>query len=316
MEGRCVFPMMWTIAFRRGTPTPMRRILLSGLALLALGLAVSDARAQTAPPSNDGTPAPAVQPAPAAAAQPGYPPSGYPPPPAGYPPPPAGYPPPPAGYAPPAGYPPPPAYPPPAYPPRRYYGGAYGQPPQVAAGYHTHDGAYIRLQLGFGYTSMSTSEPGFDLKASGGGGAFGLAIGGAVNNNLIIYGTILDSVASKPTVEFNGQTATGNFSAGVVGLGGGVAYYLDTNLFFSGSLLASQLVIDDSSGNQVGKSDWGFTVEGQLGKEWWASDNWGLGASLQVVYGRMKDQGSLTSTGSPPTWSATGINLLFSATYN
>ncbi len=298
--------------------------ILPCLALLALGLAATEARAQPAPapaPPNDGTTAPPAgpPPGPGPAAQPGYPPNAYPPPP------PSGYP-PPAGYAPPPGYPPAQGYPPPGYPPPppgypppppRYYHGPYSQAPATAPGWHLHDGTYVRLQLGFGYTSMSTTVSGGDFKVSGGGAALGIAIGGAITNNLIIYGTLVDSIASDPTLEQNGVSMTAKgASAGVVGVGGGLAYYLDGNVYLAGSLLASQLVIDDSDGHQVGKSDWGFTFEGLLGKEWWVSDNWGLGVSLEAMLGRMKDQDTGLAPGSPPTWSVAAFNVLFSATYN
>jgi hypothetical protein len=300
MNVRGVSPMMRTITYR----------LSATVALLALALAATPARAQVAPSApNDGTTTAPASPSPAPAPQPGYPPAGYPPPPAGYPPP--GYPPPP-GYAPPPGYPPPAGYPP---PPRRYYRGQYTQQPEVPPGFHTHDGTFIRLQLGFGYNNMSASVPGLDMKVSGGGAGFGIAIGGALNNNVVLYGTLLDSIASDPTIELNGVSQTANgASAGVVGVGGGLAYYLDSNLFFAGSLLASRLVIDNSSGDAIARSDWGFTFDGQIGKEWWASDNWGLGFSFQVLLGRMKDQDD--GSGLTPTWSFASFNVLFSASYN
>ena len=100
----------------------------------------------------------------------------------------------------------------------------------------------------------------------------------------------------------------------MVGVGGGLAYYLDSNLFFAGSLLASRLVINNSDGNAIARSDWGITFDGQIGKEWWASDNWGLGVSLQLLLGRMKDQDD--GSGLTPTWSFASFNVLFSASYN
>jgi hypothetical protein len=184
-------------------------------------------------------------------------------------------------------------------------------------GSHTHDGGYVRLQLGFGYTSMSATSGSDTLKLSGGGAGFGIAVGGAVTRNVIIYGTIVDSIASDPTIELNGMSVTANgTSAGVIGLGAGMAYYLDANVFLAGSLLASRLVIDDSNGNEMGRSDWGFTFEGLLGKEWWVSDNWGLGLSGQLMLGAMKDHAALATGEAVPTWHLAAFNVLFSATYN
>ena len=86
-------------------------------------------------------------------------------------------------------------------------------------------------------------------------------------------------------------------------------------MFLAGSLLASRLVVSDSNNNDIGRSDWGFTFEGLIGKEWWVSDNWGLGISAQGLLGAMKDQ-QTTPGQSVPTWHVAAFTLLFSATYN
>jgi hypothetical protein len=72
---------------------------------------------------------------------------------------------------------------------------------------------------------MSTDASGNDFKVSGGGAGFGIAVGGTVLPNLIVYGTILDSLAFGPTVKVSGVTSTASDnSAGVVGIGVGLAY--------------------------------------------------------------------------------------------
>ena len=47
-----------------------------------------------------------------------------------------------------------------------------------------------------------------------------------------------------------------------------------------------------------------------VGKEWWASENWGLGMAADLVYSRIPD-----SSGSA-TWNGFGAGVLFSTTYN
>jgi hypothetical protein len=114
-----------------------------------------------------------------------------------------------------------------------------------------------------------------------------------------------------------GAVSVGGFGrAGMIGIGGGAAYYLESNLFFAGSLLGSQLFIDDSNGNSVVQSDLGITFEGLFGKEWWVSDNWGLGVTGQVLLGVMKDQAIPGQNASTPTWKLAAFSVLFSATYN
>jgi hypothetical protein len=112
---------------------------------------------------------------------------------------------------------------------------------------------------------------------------------------------------------------TTNTTATLAGIGGGLAYYLDpANVYFAGSLLATSLQISDTTNGQnrtVGETDSGFGVELLVGKEWWVSDNWGIGAAAQFIYGAMQDKDTF-NTSSPPTWSAAELALLFSASFN
>ena len=193
-----------------------------------------DAPAEAAPAAPPAAAPPAAAPPAAPAYPPGYAPPGYAPP--GYAPP---------GYAPP-GYAPPPGYPPPGYgyaPPTAY--GGYPPPPPQSTGFHTHDGAYVRLQFGGGFTKMSTTEAGTSLEVSGGSTSFAVAVGGAVTENLVIYGTLTGTSISSPTVKVAGTSQTGSGSADSFGLGAGLAYYIEpTNLYVAGSLLAQQLQAD------------------------------------------------------------------------
>jgi hypothetical protein len=281
------------------------RFLVAPLLLMsALG---SAARAQTPPPEQAPAPAAApAAPAPAAAPPPGSPPPGYPPP--GYPPP---------GYAPPPGY-PPPGY---GYPPPGYAAPGYAPPPRHLAGFHEHDGFYLRLHTGAGYTRMSANSTGNDIVISGGSLALSIAVGGAITDNLILFGTFTFAEITSPDIKINGMSfGTSNNSADSAGLGGGVAYYFEpSNVYLSGSLLAHQLQISDSGGNAVAQTQWGVGFEGLVGKEWWVSDNWGLGIAAQFLFASMKDKPDATGlvmTGDTPTWTTETFSLLFSATYN
>jgi hypothetical protein len=214
--------------------------------------------------------------------------------------------PPPAGYPAPSAYgnpPPPPAY---GYPPPRYAA------PALPPGYHQHDGVYVRLQLGVGYLQLKTSTDGDDVAAKGAGANFEIAVGGAVAPNFILYGAFLIADSSSPTITLNGMSiGNANGSLDVVGFGGGAAYYFpDINAFVLGSIYAARIESSDSSGDTVETSDLGWVLEGQVGKEWWVSSDWGLGVAGQVVGGRINAQGG------SPTYSALSFGLLFSATYN
>jgi hypothetical protein len=209
------------------------------------------------------------------------------------------------GQAPP---PPPPGYGAPAYgPPAPGYGPAY-EPP----GTHTHDGFYLRMFLGFGYTNMELEDQ--DVSVGGTGGAFGIALGAAVSENLIVFAEIFDDIAMNPTLKQGGTEFEGNdISAGVVAVGGGIAYYfMPSNVYVSGTLSWGQLTVRDTENNEeIGESEFGPGLSLMVGKEWWVSPNWGLGGALQIYGGRMKDKGD-----NAPTWATQAIALTSSATYN
>ncbi len=174
----------------------------------------------------------------------------------------------------------------------------------------THDGFYLRLNMGGGYTSMSTEVSGAKLKVSGSGGGIGVALGGVVAGNLVVFGELFDNIVSNPTVTLDGVSVnTKDTSAGVVGVGPGAAYYLPMNMFVSGTLAFSRLVLDTGSATYRSNTGIGFSVK--VGKEWWVSNNWGLGLCGQFYAGTMKE-----SSGGNPTWTTSAFAILFSATYN
>jgi len=266
---------------------------------LVLWLAAAPAQAQSSQRSE-----PTAAPPPAYAPPPGYgyPPGYYPPPAAYYPPP--GYYPPPAAYYPPPGYYPPPATTSPPPPPP-------GPPP----GHHQHDGLYMRLGFGLGYLRASDGRLGTTETISGAGVGMDFALGAAVARNLLIFGNLTMTSATDPTRTYAGTSQTLTSSElSLWGIGPGVAYYLERlNLYFSGTVSLSNVSLSDTSMNSTGGgdlTDFGFGAGLMVGKEWWVSSNWGLGAAALARFASMamKDYDARMT--------ATGISLLFSATFN
>ena len=302
-----------------------RLVSLPALALTTGMMASLPARAQTTPPpaTQPATPPPATQPAaPAPAGTPppaeGQMPPAYAPPP-GYgqpqqaaPPPGYGYPQQP-GY-PPSGYPPPPGYAQPGYPPPGYPPPGYYPPPPVAYAdsMHLHDGFYLRLHLGGSYLQLNS-----DIGTlSGPGASFGIALGGAIAPNLIIYGTFFGVSVTDPHFESDGGSPStlSGMTLSLTGLGGGLAYYLPNNVYFAGTVATMQWSMnrsDDSYNSYYTRDDskWGVGVQGLVGKEWWVSQDWGIGLAGEVMAASMKDDADMT-------WTGLAFSLLFSATYN
>jgi len=229
----------------------------------------------------------------------GQPPQGYgQPPPNNYPPP--GY----SNYPPP----PPPRY---GYPPPR----GYGRPVVYAPPVYQHDGFYLHMHLGGGYTSMTATSNGDKFTLSGGSVAIGIAAGGVIAPNLILYGTFYDTVITDPNVAYNGVNAgvMGGSSASLYGIGIGLAYYLmPVNVFFMGALTATKMDDSDSYDNyNYFNTDFGLGFQGQVGKEWWVARDWGLGVAAEVTLATMKD-----SYNQDVRWSGGSFSILFSATCN
>src|SRR5262249_831673 len=88
-----------------------------------------------------------------------------------------------------------PVGPPPLAPTATYPAAPNAMASVPRAGFHEHDGVFVRLVLGGGYNNMSTSVQGSDIKVSGGGGSFAVAVGGALSRNLVLYGEIAESTA-------------------------------------------------------------------------------------------------------------------------
>jgi len=280
--------------------------LIVAAAVPAWGAATSSA------PGPDPAAAPAPIPPPPAG--PGYAPPAYgtpPPPPPGYgtPPPPPydGAPPPPPPTGPWGGYPPPPG---------PYY--AVSRPPVP----HVHDGFFLRMHLGPALTHASGSSAGIsaggttgDAVYSGIGASMGIAIGGVVAPNLILHGVLLLTSADNPDVTLAGRSvgqSTG--SATVAAFGGGATYYFEPfNLYLSGNLLAAQFELDagPDAPNLVYDTKLGLGFEAMVGKEWWVSPDWGLGAAAELIGASMKDKNDADIR-----WTTTSFALLFSATYN
>lgn len=193
----------------------------------------------------------------------------------------------------------------------------------VEPGSHRHDGFMLRLQLGGGAMSSSSSQAvAFDQfgtplvgngKFSGGSGYFGVAVGYAVVPNLIVLGETWAIADTSPTFTFEGQKLdTSGLSHTLSGYGVGAAYYLEgLNAFVEATLGIAKASLDD--GNTSSSTENGATFRLGVGKEWWVSTNWGIGAAFNALFGSMKASGGGTAA---PTWKSNAFVLVVSATYN
>lgn len=178
-----------------------------------------------------------------------------------------------------------------------------------------HDGFMLRLAAGFGYGSGTEEVPVLgDVELSGGAGFFSLDIGGALVDNLVLHGRLSSLLLASPTVYVQDQEfdTPDDASLSFALLGVGLTYYLmPANVYFTGVVGVARASADDGTGDPS-TTKAGFGLQGDIGKEWWVSDNWGLGVAGRLMYAAVPDeQVGDDST----TLHGLGFGVLFSATY-
>jgi hypothetical protein len=184
---------------------------------------------------------------------------------------------------------------------------AYGPAP------FQHDGLFLRAYLGIGYGRFGSEVPGTgQVIIDGGGAGLALAAGWTIRPNLILYLELFGNGMGQPDVTVDGTTfeTSEDASASVAGLGPGLAFYTRTNVFVSGTLGISRIVVTDND-ETIGESQAGLGFNGMVGKEFWLSPTFALGVVGQLFLGSMKDEQD-----SDITWGAFGLTLGVSATYN
>jgi hypothetical protein len=176
---------------------------------------------------------------------------------------------------------------------------------------HRHLGFYLRADLGLGYMSIKESTAAGDLKITGAAGFFGIHVGGALSENVILGLHVFDGALRNPKVELAGRSGTANdTTATMVAYGPELtAYFMPQNLYLSMSVGISR-VRADSNGSS-GDSANGLGAQLALGREWWVSEHWGLGLVGHVTGASNPDKGN-----GAPALTTLGFGLAFSATYN
>jgi hypothetical protein len=118
------------------------------------------------------------------------------------------------------------------------------------------------MGLGLSYVHINKGSTGLNL--------LDIALGFAVAPNFIIYGEVTLAPGAR--------------------IGPGVAYYLmPINMYFGGGLMLQSLPTN------IGTIS-GFGIQGQFGKEWFVSPQWGIGAQATLNVGVMGDYNPIAFT--------------------
>jgi hypothetical protein len=190
--------------------------------------------------------------------------------------------------------------------------------PPPDRGAERHDGFMLRLTLGFGGASMKEKLDASVLSAtsmeiSGFSGTFSFDIGAALTDGLVLHARLSDFVMTSPSVKVNGMTlgSANNSTFGAILFGPALTYYfMPINLYLTAAVGGSWLNVQNRNGDSA-TSGGGLGLNFDLGKEWWVSDNWGLGVALRFWYSHVSGKDS--SIGYSDNF--LGYGIVFSATY-
>jgi len=176
-------------------------------------------------------------------------------------------------------------------------------------------GFLLRMHLGAGYRSASTSGTGPSMMASGRGAGVSILAGGAVARNLFVYGEFLTEHTSNPTLEFGQTKAVANQATmSLSGFGPGIMYWMPYGVHVGGTFLLTNLKIE-KDGVEQGSTDLGYGFSARLGRDFWLHRHWALGVVGQFTVASMRDKES-SPTHPAATFTATAFTVGLAGSYN
>jgi hypothetical protein len=134
------------------------------------------------------------------------------------------------------------------------------------------------------------------------------AAGGAVAENIILHFDATGVITSNPSVG-NTSMTSGGLTTYLVGVG--ATAYVFSNFYLTGTIGIARTRFE--SNGKPYETDNGYGVNFMIGKEWWVSENWGLGVAGQLIRTSCPDS---AVSGARFNFNTTSIGALISATYN
>lgn len=198
-------------------------------------------------------------------------------------------------------------------------------------GFHTHDGFYYSINLGFAYqTTTIAGYTGFDsLGLSGSATAISSKMGWSLDNSWVVscnIHTLLFGTFGTPRIYAEPDIVTTRLDKSkeltITLVGPGITYYTPENYFATATIAPASVLYQDKKG--ATNIDSGFGLSLGFGREWWISNNWGIGFMVQATYSRveLEDIDVVIATSLGPytdnnfvisTWS---LSFAITATYN
>jgi hypothetical protein len=192
----------------------------------------------------------------------------------------------------------------------------------VPKGFHTHDGFYLSLTGGPAFGAITWDATNFafkKLEMSGTGFQFDFKIGGVISEeaDIILSFDVIARAISAPTITVDGTSGstTSDISVGDAMYGIGLTkYFMTTNIYISATVGMGRFTMTTSGTNSNSES--GFAFQVKVGKEWWVSDNWGLGVAAGLGSLSADDQKEGLNPAYSGKLSTTKFFVVFNTTFN
>jgi hypothetical protein len=142
-------------------------------------------------------------------------------------------------------------------------------------------GFYFSAAMGPAFGGINGNDnSGNTLKVAGTGVDIDIQVGGSISDNLFLHGTMLIKTISSPVI--NDVKLSGNYYFDESMIGAGVTRYFNDNYFITGNMGFGNYSFQE--GNTTYTTDNGLTIQIKGGREWWISNRWLLGISLQYSH--------------------------------
>ena len=150
----------------------------------------------------------------------------------------------------------------------------------------------MQVHVGISATGFSSKQAGVKTNYVGGGISSGVAIGGVIAHNLVLYGAFFGTDTGNPDKQVAGTSMTSDLGEiGVGAFGPGLAYYFERcNLYLSATFGLAGFTANDGGGFKVDSAKSGTAFDFMVGKEWWVSRDWGLGIAGELMAASLKDK--------------------------
>ncbi len=156
-------------------------------------------------------------------------------------------------------------------------------------GFHVHNGFFFRFIYGYGFGKGIVDDYSEgDIKFSGMSDTVRFQVGLSIVDNLNLYLDLGAVLYDSPDVKLNDKKAEDTntaYSSSQAGIG--FSYYIMPDNFFIG--VSYFLAGGVFEGDLIKSSDLsGSGIYASIGKEWWVSENWGLGVSVYYYREKLK----------------------------